>query len=128
MTPSRGSPTNEPSPSRKRAPVKAAHAASRRSISAISGRPATPASSSTARRQADRHRLPGDRQPDRATYEAYGNTSSSIRRERPGRSEEHTSELQSRVDLVCRLLLEKKKINNFLFTLLTEIENIEPQD
>src|SRR5438105_5070095 len=26
------------------------------------------------------------------------------------RSEEHTSELQSRVDLVCRLLLEKKKI------------------
>src|SRR6266536_1942746 len=28
---------------------------------------------------------------------------------RPVRSEEHTSELQSRVDLVCRLLLEKKK-------------------
>src|SRR6478672_3470101 len=27
------------------------------------------------------------------------------------RSEEHTSELQSRSDLVCRLLLEKKKIN-----------------
>src|SRR5207249_11739164 len=27
----------------------------------------------------------------------------------PGRSEEHTSELQSRFDLVCRLLLEKKK-------------------
>src|SRR5207247_10784126 len=26
------------------------------------------------------------------------------------RSEEHTSELQSRVDLVCRLLLEKKKM------------------
>src|SRR5690349_22071834 len=26
-----------------------------------------------------------------------------------GRSEEHTSELQSRRDLVCRLLLEKKK-------------------
>src|SRR5438105_11541266 len=25
-----------------------------------------------------------------------------------GRSEEHTSELQSRVDIVCRLLLEKK--------------------
>src|SRR5206468_10995903 len=30
------------------------------------------------------------------------------RRRRP-RSEEHTSELQSRSDLVCRLLLEKKK-------------------
>src|SRR2546421_8902425 len=28
------------------------------------------------------------------------------------RSEEHTSELQSRSDLVCRLLLEKKKRNN----------------
>src|SRR6266513_6275824 len=33
------------------------------------------------------------------------------------RSEEHTSELQSRFDLVCRLLLEKKKVTNqqFLF-------------
>src|SRR5687768_18369310 len=28
---------------------------------------------------------------------------------RRGRSEEHTSELQSRLHLVCRLLLEKKK-------------------
>src|SRR5687768_18262518 len=28
------------------------------------------------------------------------------------RSEEHTSELQSRLHLVCRLLLEKKKTNN----------------
>src|SRR4051812_49906400 len=28
---------------------------------------------------------------------------------RPCRSEEHTSELQSHVNLVCRLLLEKKK-------------------
>src|SRR2546427_3895794 len=37
-------------------------------------------------------------------------------RERPGRrqvtrSEEHTSELQSQSNLVCRLLLEKKKQN-----------------
>src|SRR5690349_21900521 len=31
-------------------------------------------------------------------------------RQQPRRSEEHTSELQSRRDLVCRLLLEKKKI------------------
>src|SRR5690349_23031076 len=30
------------------------------------------------------------------------------------RSEEHTSELQSRRDLVCRLLLEKKKTHNKL--------------
>src|SRR5436305_14661736 len=29
----------------------------------------------------------------------------------PSRSEEHTSELQSRPHLVCRLLLEKKKIS-----------------
>src|SRR6266849_7775389 len=35
-----------------------------------------------------------------------------VRRHRPGRSEEHTSELQSRVDLVCRLLLEKKNYKN----------------
>src|SRR5439155_14583643 len=31
-------------------------------------------------------------------------------RGRTGRSEEHTSELQSRGHLVCRLLLEKKKL------------------
>src|SRR5438067_11419044 len=41
-------------------------------------------------------------------------------REKPkfyGRSEEHTSELQSRFDLVCRLLLEKKK-NNITKTII----------
>src|SRR6266403_2684405 len=32
-----------------------------------------------------------------------------------GRSEEHTSELQSRRDLVCRLLLEKKKSQVIMF-------------
>src|SRR2546429_3057378 len=32
------------------------------------------------------------------------------------RSEEHTSELQSRLDLVCRLLLEKKKITRVVQT------------
>src|SRR3712207_8900819 len=35
------------------------------------------------------------------------------------RSEEHTSELQSRQYLVCRLLLEKKKKQNFSLTLRT---------
>src|SRR5256886_12338965 len=34
------------------------------------------------------------------------------RRPRQGRSEEHTSELQSQSNLVCRLLLEKKKTQN----------------
>src|SRR3712207_7311436 len=38
-----------------------------------------------------------------------------LRRCLPGRrSEEHTSELQSRQYLVCRLLLEKKKINKII--------------
>src|SRR3712207_7263340 len=35
-------------------------------------------------------------------------------RSRAGRSEEHTSELQSRQYLVCRLLLEKKKLPSHL--------------
>src|SRR5438034_7023705 len=35
------------------------------------------------------------------------------RRVRELRSEEHTSELQSHSDLVCRLLLEKKKTHNY---------------
>src|SRR5260370_29445380 len=33
----------------------------------------------------------------------------------PGRSEEHTSELQSHLNLVCRLLLEKKKKIKMVF-------------
>src|SRR5439155_17886428 len=35
------------------------------------------------------------------------------------RSEEHTSELQSRGHLVCRLLLEKKKIINKLYMIIS---------
>src|SRR3712207_8791130 len=38
-----------------------------------------------------------------------------------GRSEEHTSELQSRQYLVCRLLLEKKKKSIVLFTTIQAI-------
>src|SRR5438477_9790093 len=40
-----------------------------------------------------------------------------VRRRPPGqpRSEEHTSELQSHVNLVCRLLLEKKKTSFYTF-------------
>src|SRR2546430_10122468 len=37
-----------------------------------------------------------------------------------GRSEEHTSELQSQSNLVCRLLLEKKKIINQLLHLVLQ--------
>src|SRR5206468_4631783 len=40
------------------------------------------------------------------------------------RSEEHTSELQSRSDLVCRLLLEKKK--NHTYTLTTSESTTPP--
>src|SRR5271167_5247109 len=40
------------------------------------------------------------------------------------RSEEHTSELQSRFDLVCRLLLEKKKKKIKYIHLITTINNI----
>src|SRR2546422_6290921 len=39
------------------------------------------------------------------------------------RSEEHTSELQSRLHLVCRLLLEKKKKKNKTAQYLTRHEN-----
>src|SRR6266516_143869 len=47
----------------------------------------------------------------RAGSETSGSRSTSSRhgREPRSRSEEHTSELQSPYDLVCRLLLEKKK-------------------
>src|SRR3712207_7254152 len=46
-------------------------------------------------------------------------------RSRRGRSEEHTSELQSRQYLVCRLLLEKKKKkNNLLRTYINQQEAV----
>src|SRR3712207_8808175 len=45
--------------------------------------------------------------------DALGAASLTVRR-----SEEHTSELQSRQYLVCRLLLEKKKINTYSYHLL----------
>src|SRR3712207_8482213 len=64
-------------------------AASRRSSAGRAGPPPAP----SARRWRAAWRPPG---PHRA-------------RPAPARSEEHTSELQSRQYLVCRLLLEKKK-------------------
>src|SRR5205809_8018085 len=58
-------------------------------------------------RRCPRSRLPGNGwKPD------TGRTSGGGRSDPPlYRSEEHTSELQSRLHLVCRLLLEKKKKN-----------------
>src|SRR5699024_11256359 len=43
---------------------------------------------------------------------AFATANSTTTQSRPSRSEEHTSELQSRFDLVCRLLLEKKNSAN----------------
>src|SRR6266513_5711907 len=43
------------------------------------------------------------------------------------RSEEHTSELQSRFDLVCRLLLEKKK-KHYLKVMSCESNTQSPHD
>src|SRR5438874_10021884 len=40
----------------------------------------------------------------------------------PARSEEHTSELQSRRELVCRLLLEKKKSIQPLLIMILQYE------
>src|SRR5690349_22569700 len=67
------------------------------------------------RLHAERHREPGLRLPGpRASrHHIHGHElHDGLDRDRVGRylrSEEHTSELQSRRDLVCRLLLEKKK-------------------
>src|SRR6478735_10453394 len=65
------------------------------------------------------------RRPPRSTLFPYRRSSDLRRERRPPcarprpashwvcrRSEEHTSELQSPCNLVCRLLLEKKKIEN----------------
>src|SRR5690349_23439109 len=49
--------------------------------------------------------------PRHARPAFYGLSSNHSTRHGCARSEEHTSELQSRRDLVCRLLLEKKKTN-----------------
>src|SRR2546428_7558417 len=47
-----------------------------------------------------------------ALVEPFSSTVRAVAQGQPGpeRSEEHTSELQSRSDLVCRLLLEKKNL------------------
>src|SRR3712207_3194717 len=52
--------------------------------------------------------MPGDRQVGRVTSSAMGHSVGRMLA-MAYRSEEHTSELQSRQYLVCRLLLEKKK-------------------
>src|SRR5260370_30226948 len=43
------------------------------------------------------------------------------------RSEEHTSELQSHLNLVCRLLLEKKKVRDLGLAFLLHAPRLPPQ-
>src|SRR5437667_4464942 len=63
-------------------------------------------------RVAARPRAPS-RAPDPARSRAHATPGAALRTQghRGWRSEEHTSELQSHHDLVCRLLLEKKNKN-----------------
>src|SRR5688500_19677604 len=54
------------------------------------------------------------RNPELAARDGHRGAADLDRLDRVGRSEEHTSELQSPCNLVCRLLLVKKnKINDF---------------
>src|SRR3712207_8578940 len=69
-----------------------------------------------SRRAAPRRRPRGRAAPGRAGRSARGSAPAAR-----SRSEEHTSELQSRQYLVCRLLLEKKKKNIYVPTLNTII-------
>src|SRR3712207_7884811 len=66
--------------------------ACRQTVSLCASTPSTAENTTTA---------PSSTRKDRST--------SAVKSTCPGRSEEHTSELQSRQYLVCRLLLEKKK-------------------
>src|SRR5690606_41877114 len=72
----------------------------------MAGRPDHPAGGRTGSRYAPA------RSHRRFAGRAQGAVAAPLRGDRRGRSEEHTSELQSRENLVCRLLLEKKNKTN----------------
>src|SRR5256885_11611546 len=55
-------------------------------------------------------RLSGSKRPTLTSSDRSPNSSRTAAGSPGGRSEEHTSELQSPCNLVCRLLLEKKNI------------------
>src|SRR5690606_39820460 len=69
--------------------------------------PRSRSSSSSKPMDDDRLASPENAEEPAAAALGIGETLRSARKER--RSEEHTSELQSREKLICRLLLEKKK-------------------
>src|SRR2546430_5795616 len=72
---------------------------------AAGGEPAAP----RARQQPQRGERVGDLEERQSLHRRRALSRSPTRSPRWGRSEEHTSELQSQSNLVCRLLLEKKK-------------------
>src|SRR3712207_8752269 len=77
-------------------------------------RAATEQSGAPPRRRS--HRRPPEMERDKRLQIRPTGRARVLHRSMPrteARSEEHTSELQSRQYLVCRLLLEKKKKNNF---------------
>src|SRR5690606_41159489 len=80
----------------------------RRTRPARGSRPGPPPAARPARR----------RQGPRAAGRRRAHRDADRRRTRSRRSEEHTSELQSRENLVCRLLLEKKKLIIYIITIL----------
>src|SRR5690625_7031678 len=75
-----------------------------RSITALL--PARTAADCPVPGRGDGSRAPDGRRPRSLRTGSAGN----------GRSEEHTSELQSRGHLVCRLLIEKKKDNYYILS------------
>src|SRR5438093_8492818 len=71
----------------------------------------------SSRRQNTSSRRSRSTRPTLSLTPAWGVPSGSATSLVPGRrSEEHTSELQSLTNLVCRLLLEKKKKTTFILT------------
>src|SRR5205809_6115340 len=71
------------------------------------------------RADAGRRHAPDRSRPDRGRHPD--------RRRRRSRSEEHTSELQSRLHLVCRLLLEKKKKKKNLYNTNNKVSHYTPK-
>src|SRR2546422_4016878 len=91
--------------------------ASANSASTFSGAPSCSASFSKGNLRLERFGSPAPASTRSPLTRPSGDTSpvvctvvvKEVRTKRGQRSEEHTSELQSRLHLVCRLLLEKKK-------------------
>src|SRR2546430_10644664 len=64
-------------------------------------------------------RYQGRQAPSDSTRQAFANLwrAQAADGDQQGRSEEHTSELQSQSNLVCRLLLEKKNTHQYIQSL-----------